>query len=120
MARQYYIDENGAIHLTASSAGASRFNPENILFLPIHFDTEVSREPMGMVVPPNFIYAQVIYQGTNGTAATLTMSKIYSTGSVAMTTTKANISEFTGIGVIFQAAITGGTKASFLVEFTKE
>jgi hypothetical protein len=48
------------------------------------------------------------------------MSKLYSTGSVTVATSPTSVAGYDGGAVTFQATITGGTKATFLVKFTKE
>jgi uncharacterized 2Fe-2S/4Fe-4S cluster protein (DUF4445 family) len=86
----------------------------------IHWEPSVSEDPIKTLIPTGYSYAQIIYIGTDGTATTLTLSKTYSTGSVVLSTTKTSISGFSGIGVTFTPAITGGTQADFEIRYTKD
>jgi hypothetical protein len=85
----------------------------------IHWEPSVSEDPIKTLIPTGYSYAQIIYIGTDGSATTLTLSKTYSTGSVVLSTTKTSISGFSGIGVTFTPAITGGTQADFEIKYTK-
>jgi multidrug efflux pump subunit AcrA (membrane-fusion protein) len=86
----------------------------------IAFDKSISADPIPAALEAGYSYAQIVYIGTDGTAAALTMAKQYASGSMTVTTDKTSIAGYDGIAVNFQADITGGTQATFNVHFTKE
>jgi hypothetical protein len=106
-------------NLVNSGAIKAAISTNDYQLMPISFDTAISSK-IKTFLPADYPYVQIVGMETNGTVATLTINKSYTTGSTNITTTKANISGFVGIGVNFTVAITGGTEADFLLKFSKE
>jgi hypothetical protein len=92
---------------------------EDALILPIHFDKNISSDPLGCPLPSGYTKAQIVYSATNGTAATLTATSTYSSGTVTLTTSAVSLGALAGTAVKFQTTITGGTQADFTVKLTK-
>jgi hypothetical protein len=86
----------------------------------MHFNLDLSTEPLRTSLLSGYTHAQVVYSATNATSATLAMSKTYSTGSVSLTNVKTDVTGYDGIGVTFTPTITGSGKlADFRIKFTK-
>jgi hypothetical protein len=85
----------------------------------LHFDTGVSIEPIGVALPAGYGFGVIVYEVTNGVSAALTMSLMYGSASMPLSTAKASIAGYAGATCSFQTNITGGTKASYLIKLTK-
>jgi hypothetical protein len=92
---------------------------EDCCLLPIHFDADISEEPLGTTLPADYPFAQLVYSATDGTGSTLTLGKTYGAGTQAITTSKVGVASFAGEGATFTVTVTGGTKADFMVRLTK-
>lgn len=90
------------------------------LLMPLSFDKALSTDPVSATLPLDYGWARLIYIATDGTSAPLTVSSRYGAGSFVLDTAKTALGAYAGTAVDFQAAVVGGGKADFMVEFTRE
>jgi hypothetical protein len=98
------------------------FQAADFYEMPLHFNLDVSDEPIRTNLPTGYTKAVVVYNATeSGSTAALAMNLTYTTGtSVNLGSTETNISSYAGKGVTFTVTITGtAAMADFRIKFSK-
>jgi hypothetical protein len=117
MARQLDFDPAGVPSVSGTTKRVIDTGDDSF-YLSLGFDLDSTDEPFRFTLPPECLYASVESVQTDGTAATLTMGRAYSSGSVVLTSAKASVAGFAGEAVRFSVSIDGdGTQADFLLRF---
>jgi hypothetical protein len=92
-------------------------------YLPLSFDLDKSEDPITTILPAGFNFATIDIEETDGSEVVLSLKLRYPLENeddyVDLSSTKTDISDYAGCAVLFQATITDGIAADFLVTLTK-
>lgn len=109
----------GAVREEAVAAALEAVAELDFLILPVTFPNSLLQAYAYSSIPEGYCFAEIVYAETDGTEATLTMSRTYGSESMELPLEKTDVTGYDGGGVTFQVAVTGGQKADFQLRLTR-